>query len=94
MKGYRVIVTRHCQVRAKQRLRLFLRQHELENIERFIRQEFKDAYKCIQINNVPFYKANVGCEIFITKFVKFYCKVEGEVIIIKTIVKNRGEWRY
>lgn len=94
MNEYKVIVTKHCKVRAKQRLKLFLMQHELENIERFIRREFKAAHKCIKISEVPFYSNKVGCTIFVTKFVKFYCKIDKDTIVIKTLIKNRGEWRY
>lgn len=95
MNSYRVVVTNHCKVRAKQRLKLFLRQHELEDIETFIRKEFNKAHKCPRFNNTPFYKNLAGgVEIYVTKFVKFYTIQDNGVILIKTIVKNRGEWRY
>ena len=91
---YKVIVTQHCKKRALQRLRLYLRQHELADIETFIRKEFKTAHKCIMLNSVPFYKRQVGSEVFVTKFVKFYGVIHKDTIILKTLIKNRGEWRY
>jgi len=93
MNEYRIIVTNHSKTRARQRLKLFLRPHELSNIEAFIRAEFKLAHKCVRLNNVPFLRNTIG-EVFVTKFVKFYCTTVGDKIIIKSLIKNRGEWRY
>jgi hypothetical protein len=90
----RVVVTKHCKVRAEQRLRLFLSKEELRNIERFIRKEFDISYLDHKLNNVPFYKTKVGCEVFVTNFVKFYCKVDKGTVYIMSCIKNRGQWRY
>lgn len=94
MKGYKLHITKHCKLRAKQRLRLFLRPFELDDIEGFIRKEFELAHKPAKLYNCPFYKNRGGSEVFETKFVKFYGIIEGDTIILRTVVKNRGEWRY
>jgi hypothetical protein len=90
----KVRVTQHCKVRAEQRLKLYLKPYELDNLEFFIRKEFKTARRCPKIANVPFYKNKLGCEVFITDFVKFYCKEKDNVVTILTVIKNRGEWRF
>jgi hypothetical protein len=95
----KVVITHHVVDRFKQRFRLYLRQHELENIQSTIELEFRKSRQDKKYVFSPFYKNKLesihGIDSFVseTKLLVFggvYSK-ERNSVLIRTVWKKEKE---
>ncbi len=89
----RIHLSHHALLRARQRARLFLFSNELENLEEFLKEEFRHSYINQKYECVPFYKTQLeikhgkGSFISHSKLFKFMGNYNSDngVVSIRTI---------
>lgn len=100
-KNSKVAFTRHAQDRAVQRFKLFMLQHERDNVKLFLYRDFNSAEIDMSKQLNPFYinknDAKYGKNSFVarSKNLNYYGNYDekNEVLVIRTIVSRRSDIR-